>query len=144
MLKVEKIPNGTVIDHISAGKGLRVLEILGIRAGYPGKVALVMNGPSNKMGKKDILKIGGKHIDERTADRIALISPDATLNIIKEFEVVEKRKVKLRSRLTGIARCPNPNCITNHEQMASDFKLEEKNLRCAYCERLFMPDELTQ
>lgn len=143
MLKVEKIENGTVIDHIKAGKGPRVLEILCIQTDYPGKVALVMNVPSNKMGKKDIVKISDKHIDEKSADRIALIAPEASLNIIKNSEVIEKRKVKLRSRLNGIAKCPNPNCITNHEKMETDFKLEAKGARCAYCERLFKPEELS-
>ena len=143
MLKVEKIANGTVIDHIKAGKGLRVLQILNIQVDYPGKVALVMNVPSNKMGVKDIVKIADKHIDEKTADRIALIAPDASLNIIKDFEVVEKRKVKLRNRLSGIATCPNPNCITNQEKIESDFKFDGKGVRCLYCERLFKPEELS-
>ncbi len=143
MLKVEKIANGTVIDHIKAGKGLRVLQILNIQVDYPGKVALVMNVPSNKMGTKDIVKISDKHIDEKTADRIALIAPDASLNIIKDFEVIEKRKVKMRNRLTGIAVCPNPNCITNHEKIETDFTLEERGTRCLYCERLFKPEELS-
>lgn len=143
MLKVEKIANGTVIDHIKPGKGPRVLQILGIGADYSGKVALVMNAPSNKMGKKDIVKIADKHIDDKTADRIALVAPEASLNIIKDFEVIEKRHVKLRQRLSGIAKCPNPNCITNHERMESDFKLEEKGARCLFCERLFRPDELS-
>ncbi len=143
MLKVEKIDNGTVIDHIQAGKGLRVLQILNIQVGYHGKVALLMNTTSSKMGKKDIVKIADKHIDDKTADKIALIAPDASLNIIKNFEVIEKRHVKLRSRLVGVAACPNPNCITNHEKMESEFKLEGNGIRCFYCERLFKPEELS-
>ncbi len=143
MLKVEKIANGTVIDHIASGKGLRVLEILNIKSGYPGRVALVMNASSDKMGKKDIVKIADKHIDDKTADRIALISPEASLNIVKEYEVVEKRNVKLRDRLSGIGKCPNPKCITNHEAMESDFKLEDKGVRCTYCERPFKPEEVS-
>lgn len=143
MLKVEKIANGTVIDHITAGKGLRVLEILNIKVDYPGRVALVVNAPSDKMGKKDIVKIADKHIDDKTADMIALVAPKASLNIVKEYEVIEKRTVKLRERLTGIAKCPNPKCITNHESMDSDFKLDGDGLRCMYCERLFAPHEVS-
>ncbi len=143
MLKVEKIADGTVIDHIPAGKGLRVLQILNIQAGYLGRVALLMNTTSKKMGKKDIVKIADKHIDDKTADKIALIAPEASLNIIKNFEVIEKRQVKLRSKLVAVAACPNPNCITNHERMESEFKVEERGIRCSYCERLFKPEELS-
>jgi aspartate carbamoyltransferase regulatory subunit len=143
MLSVEKIENGTVIDHIKAGKGLRVLQILNIQVDYPGRVALVMNVPSGKIGKKDIVKIADKHIDEKSADKIALIAPEASLNIIKNFEVMEKRQVKLREKLVGVAACPNPNCITNHERMESAFKLDGKGIRCLYCERLFKPEELS-
>ncbi len=144
MLKVEKIEDGTVIDHIRAGKGPRVLEILNIHEDYQGNVALVMNAPSKKMGKKDIVKISGKHVDDKTADRIALISPEASINIIKGSKIVEKRTVKLHSRLIGLAKCPNPNCITGHEQIGTDFKVEGKGIRCFYCERLFKPEELTK
>ncbi|MFH1447459.1 MAG: aspartate carbamoyltransferase regulatory subunit, partial [Candidatus Micrarchaeota archaeon] len=143
MLKVEKIANGTVIDHITAGRGLRVLDILNIKSGYTGKVALVMNAPSDKMGTKDIVKIAGKHIDDNTADRIALVAPEASLNIVKEYEVVEKRNVKLRERLIGIIKCPNPKCITNHESMESDFRVDGDAVRCMYCERPFKPQEIS-
>ncbi|MEM4390219.1 MAG: aspartate carbamoyltransferase regulatory subunit [Candidatus Micrarchaeia archaeon] len=142
-LVVEKIENGTVIDHITAGKGLRVLDILGIRPGYEGRVALVMNVPSKKMGRKDIVKIEGKFLDEREVNKIALIAPQATLNIIRAGEVSEKMAVKLPSSISGVFRCPNPRCITNFERMSSRFIIERgPRMRCAYCERVFSPDEV--
>jgi aspartate carbamoyltransferase regulatory subunit len=144
MLKVEKIVDGTVIDHIKAGKGLRVLDILNIHEDYAGNVALMMNAPSKKMGKKDIVKISEKHIDDKTADRIALISPGASFNSIKNSKIVEKRTVKLRDRLAGVAKCPNPNCITNHERIETDFHVEQKGVRCFHCERVFKPEELSR
>ena len=146
MLKVEKIESGTVIDHIRAGRGLDVLEILGINSSYQGRVALVMNVPSKRMGKKDIVKIEGKHIDEHTADKIALIAPEATLNIIKNSNVSEKRVLKMPTNFVGILKCLNPKCITNHERADTIFSVEKESggtfLRCAFCERAFPADEL--
>lgn len=143
MLVVEEIEEGTVIDHILAGRGLRVLEILGIGENYRARVALVMNVPSKRMGKKDIVKIEGKFIDEKSANRIAVVAPEASLNIIKEGKVVEKRNVKLPSKLVGVFKCPNSKCITNAEHVETVFGVEPgPKMRCAYCERLFAPDEL--
>ncbi|MEM3031276.1 MAG: aspartate carbamoyltransferase regulatory subunit [Candidatus Micrarchaeia archaeon] len=142
-LAVEKIENGTVIDHITAGKGLRVLDILGIRSGFEGRAALVMNVPSKKMGRKDIVKVEGKFLDEKDVDKIAVIAPQATLNIIRNGEVKEKRAVRLPSFISGVFRCPNPKCVTNFERMSSRFAVERgPMMRCSYCERAFSPDEL--
>ncbi len=147
-LSVEKIEDGSVIDHITAGHGLRVLNILRIDEKYAGRVALVMNVPSKTMGKKDIVKIEGKFIDEKTADKIAVIAPQATLNIIKKGEVVSKDMVEIPSKLIGVFRCPNPKCITTSEKIETDFEVEkgerEPGMRCAYCERKFTPEELKE
>jgi len=145
-LIVEKIDDGTVIDHIPAGLGLKVLEILKIDKDYNARVALVMNAASRKMGKKDIVKIEGKKIDEKTANKIALIAPNATLNLIKNSEVVEKTPVKLPKELVGVFKCPNPQCMTNVEPIETIFKLEkmepERKLRCSFCELVFEAKEL--
>ncbi|MBI4399192.1 aspartate carbamoyltransferase regulatory subunit [Candidatus Micrarchaeota archaeon] len=141
-LSVEKIENGTVIDHITPGKGLRVLGILQIDSEYKGRVALVMNVPSKHIGKKDIVKIEGKLIDDKTADKIALISPNATLNLIKNSEVIEKRNVKLPKVLTAAFKCPNPKCITNAELVETKFLVEKETLKCYFCERYFKAEEL--
>ncbi len=141
-LKVEKIENGTVIDHISAGEGLRVMKILGIGIGYPARFALIANVKSKKMGKKDILKIEEKYIDEKDFDKIALVAPKASVNIVKGSRVVKKKDVAMPARIDGVLACPNPKCITNFEQVASVFLVEKKTLRCAYCERSFAAGEL--
>jgi len=143
-LTVEKLVDGTVIDHIEAGKGILVFKILNIDENYEGKVALVMNVPSKRMKKKDIVKIAGLHVDEKTANKIALISPKATFNLIEKSKVVEKKKVKLPDILVGIAKCPNPVCITNHEKgVETEFlKSNGNTLRCAYCEKSFELEEI--
>ena len=144
-LTVEKIENGTVIDHIPAGNGLTVLKILEIGKDYLGRIALVMNVPSKALGKKDIVKIEGKQIDEKSADKIAVIAPKATLNFIKKGSVVEKRRVELPEKMVGVFDCPNSKCVTNLETMQTRFLVEEENTyRCAYCERVFTGEELEE
>lgn len=141
-LVVEKIENGTVIDHIPAGAGLKVLEILKI-GGTNYKVALLMNVPSRRLGKKDIVKIAEKQLDEREVNKIALVAQSATLNIIRNGEVVEKSEVRIPKSLVGVSRCPNPKCITNGEKMETRFSQEDKDrFRCGYCEMLFEAKEL--
>lgn len=141
-LVVEKIENGTVIDHIPAGMGMKVLSILKVAAGS--KIALLMNVTSKRLGSKDILKISEKQLDEKEVNRIALVAPNATLNIIKNGSVVEKSVVCLPHELHGVARCPNPKCITNSERIETRFAQEEKNkFRCYYCEMLFDTNELS-
>ncbi|OIO21385.1 aspartate carbamoyltransferase regulatory subunit [Candidatus Micrarchaeota archaeon CG11_big_fil_rev_8_21_14_0_20_47_5] len=141
-LKVEKIENGTVIDHISSGEGLRVMKILGIGLGFSARFALIANVKSKKMGKKDILKIEEKYIDEKDFDKIALVAPSASVNIVKGGRVAKKKNVAMPARIDGVLACPNPKCITNFEQVASAFFVEKKTLRCAYCERSFSAGEL--
>lgn len=141
MITVEKISNGTVIDHIEPGKGRRVLSLLGIDENYPYRVALVINVPSKKMGRKDIVKIEGIFVDSAKANIIALISPNATVNVVKNEAVVKKFNAELPEKLE-IGKCPNPNCITNYEHGNEEFVREGKLYRCIYCERLFKSSEL--
>lgn len=140
-LTVEKIENGTVIDHIEAGKGLAVLSILKIGGDHCGRVALVMNVPSKKIGKKDIVKIEGKHIDEKAANKIALIAPRASFNLIKNGEVIEKNAVEIPKLLKGVLKCPNPRCITNHEFIETCFKRDDGELLCTFCEKSFKSED---
>ncbi|MEM2908796.1 MAG: aspartate carbamoyltransferase regulatory subunit [Candidatus Bilamarchaeaceae archaeon] len=143
MLTVEPIEKGTVVDHIKAGMGARVLRIMGITETYPYNVALVVNAPSKKMGKKDIVKIAEKIITEDEANIIALVSPGATVNIIRNSKVEKKYTVELPEKLEGNGICPNPNCITNSESnVLKIFKKEDSGYRCHYCERLFRAEEL--
>ena len=138
---VEKISNGTVIDHITAGMGRRVLSLLGIDETYPHRVALMINVPSKKTGRKDIVKIEGICVDSAKANIIALVAPNATINIIKNENVERKFNAELPQKLS-VGKCPNPNCITNSEKGYEDFSLEGSHYRCNYCERLFKSIEL--
>ena len=146
MLKVEMIENGTVIDHIEAGKGKRVLDLLGVDEKYEHLVALVMNVTSKKTEKKDIVKIAGIYVRDEMVNKVALVSPNATINIIKDSKVEKKHKVELPQELKGIGKCPNPVCITNWESTGdcnSHFtKKEIDKYKCIYCERAFSASEL--
>lgn len=144
MLNIEPIERGTVIDHIKAGMGAKVLRIMGIGDDYQYRVALVMHAPSKKMGEKDIVKIAEKVITEKEANIIALVSPGATVNIIKNGKVEKKYRVELPDKLDGIGVCPNPNCITNSDGDVKRIfaKEADDNYRCYYCERLFRAKEL--
>ncbi|MFH1257898.1 MAG: aspartate carbamoyltransferase regulatory subunit, partial [Candidatus Micrarchaeota archaeon] len=113
MLKVKKIESGIVVDHIPQGKSTKLLSILGINEGFKGTVSVLINVPSGSSGLKDIIKIEGRELRKKELEKIALIAPLATINIIKDFEVIEKYKVKLPEVLEGVVQCPNPNCITN-------------------------------
>ncbi|MHC1631333.1 MAG: aspartate carbamoyltransferase regulatory subunit [Methanotrichaceae archaeon] len=138
-LKVTPIGNGTVIDHISAGQALNVLKILGIHRTTDVTISVLMNVTSRSLGKKDIVKVENRELKEDEVNKIALITPGATINIIRDREVVEKYKVDMPDVILGVARCPNPNCISNTEEpIKSQFLVKSKNpvvLRCIYCEQ---------
>ncbi|HMK47820.1 MAG TPA: aspartate carbamoyltransferase regulatory subunit [Methanocella sp.] len=138
-LRVKPIVNGTVIDHISGGQALNVLKILGISSRSKYVVSVLMNVPSGEMKGKDVVKIENRELDPEELDSIALIAPKATINIIRNYEVVGKHRVVLPKEVSGIVRCGNPNCISNtNEPVASRFMVEpageEVQLRCSYCE----------
>ena len=137
-LIVRKIRDGTVIDHIEAGRALQVLKILGITGEEGYTVAVVMNVESKKLGKKDIVKVEGLELKESQVDRIALVTPRATINIIRNYRVVSKRKVKVPEKIIGLVRCLNPNCITNQprEPVKPSFTLLRASpllIVCDYC-----------
>ncbi len=142
-LRVDAIKEGTVIDHIPANKALDVIKILALKE--TDVITIGTNFPSKKHTKKDIIKIENKELTEQEVNKIALIAPNASLNIIKNYKVVKKIKVSLPEVLEGIIRCPNPNCITNKESVTSRFFVVSKKpvkVRCAYCERIFSSDEI--
>ena len=144
-LKVRPIENGTVIDHIARGKALNVYKVLNI--GEETTVTIAMYVPSKKYGKKDILKIEGVELSEEDVNKIGLISPNATINIIKNGDVVKKFKVKIPDIITGILKCTNPNCITNVERVPGKFKVERKDplkIRCIYCEKFLNTIEIAR
>lgn len=141
-LKIQPIRNGTVIDHIAPGTAMKVLRILGLpRAGATSAVTAAMNVSSsqNAASRKDIVKIEDRELDPHELDKIALISPLATVNIIREYDVAQKHRVRVPEVVNGIVRCPNLNCVSNHEPVRSSFRIVRQNptaLRCQYCERL--------
>lgn len=143
MIYVDEIKNGTVIDHISAGKGKKVLDILGLGNDEIYKLALVMNVNSKRLDKKDMLKISEVYLTDEQVNKIALVSPNATINIIKKSKVAHKHIVTLPNNLIKVAKCPNVNCITNFEIASeTNFNLNEKHYKCFYCEKAFKPTEL--
>ena len=134
-MNIDSIQNGFVIDHIPAGKGMTLYELLGLDE-LNCSIALIKNVGSEKMGKKDIIKIDAA-IDINF-DIIGFIAPEVTVNIIKDGEIVEKKSMELPLTLTGVIRCKNPRCITTTEQeIVHKFKLTDKEnrvYRCIYCE----------
>jgi aspartate carbamoyltransferase regulatory subunit len=140
-LKIQPIKNGTVIDHIGNGLALEVLKIIGVRdLDKDSTVSVALHVRSQKLGWKDIVKVENMELSPRKVNAIALISPNATISIIREFKVREKRLVDLPDHIVGIVRCPNPNCITNqHEPIESEFEVLRRRpvvLKCIYCERM--------
>ena len=139
-LKVQPIRNGTVIDHIASGKAVTVMRILGLlRPGWTSTVTAAMNVPSDSAaGRKDILKIEDRELDPAEVNKISLIAPNATINIIREYEVARKEHVQLPEKVSGLVKCPNPNCVTNHEPIKTQFLVIHKDpvkLQCGYCDR---------
>jgi aspartate carbamoyltransferase regulatory subunit len=141
-MQVDQIEMGTVVDHIRAGRAAKVMKLLEISEGYPHRVAIVLNVPSAKMKTKDIVKIEGKLVSEECANLIALVSPGASVNIIRGGKIEKKFNVSLPREVKGIARCPNPNCITAEGAKTLFAREGGERYRCHYCERLFKAGEL--
>ena len=139
-LKITPIKNGTVIDHISNGLALEVLKIIGAHTlDKDSTVSVALHVRSNKLGWKDIVKVENMELSPRKVNAIALIAPTATISIIREFKVREKRPVDLPERVVGVLKCPNTNCISNqNEPIESEFEVASRRpvtLICAYCDR---------
>jgi aspartate carbamoyltransferase regulatory subunit len=139
-LKISAIQNGTVIDHITAGTALKVLHILGLDHDPPtSTVSVIMHVPSRAHGLKDIVKIEDRELKKKELNRIALLSPHATINIIRDGEVAEKHHVRPPREVVDVASCENPNCITNsREPVGTKFTVIRKEpmvLKCFYCGR---------
>lgn len=137
-LKITPIKDGTVIDHITPGRALKVLHVLKLPESTSSVVSILMN-VMGKKGKKDIVKIENRELDPKELDKIALIAPRATINIIRDYEVVKKHTVEIPDEVIGITRCSNPTCISNaREPVESRFHVISKDpprIRCYYCER---------
>ena len=140
-LRVSKIRDGTVIDHISAGQALNVLAILGIDGAGGEQVSVGMNVPSETLGRKDIVKVEGRELSQAEVDVLSLIAPHATINIVRGFDVIEKSRVERPERVTGVLSCPNANCIsTQGEPVEPTFDVLSEGVRCAYCDTIIRED----
>lgn len=139
-LRVSKIKDGTVIDHISGGYALDVVKILGITGRESGRtrvMTIAINVPSKRFKVKDIVKIEGRALNAQEVNKIALVAPHASINIIRDYDVVEKLEVKLPKVIEAIVKCVNPVCISNsNEPAAAKFYVESEEpllLKCHYC-----------
>jgi aspartate carbamoyltransferase regulatory subunit len=137
MLHVSKIKDGTVIDHITSGHALDVAKILGINRLEKRVITIAINVPSERLKRKDIVKIEGRELNPEEVHKIALVAPHATINIIRNYRVVEKQRVKLPEVIEDIMKCTNPACISNsNEPVQARFYVEEEEpllLKCHYC-----------
>ncbi|RDE16489.1 MAG: aspartate carbamoyltransferase regulatory subunit [Candidatus Thorarchaeota archaeon] len=146
-LRVDKIKDGTVIDHIRGGHALEVLEILGITGKEGAIVSLAMNVASSKMGRKDIVKIETRFLDSAEVAKIALVAPEATINLIRDTKVVKKTRVQLPNIISDVIKCPNTRCITNQERepITASYQVVSKSpiqLKCLYCWTLVSDEEI--
>jgi aspartate carbamoyltransferase regulatory subunit len=143
--KVFAIKEGTVIDHIKAGQALKIIQILKLYANDK-IVSVGLNFPSKTQKFKDIIKVEKRELTSEEANRVAILAPQATINIIRDFEVVKKFKVQIPEQITKIVICPNPKCITNNEPMPTVFQVQanknEVKLHCQYCEKTFDQNEI--
>lgn len=137
-LSVSALKNGTVIDHIPSKSLFKVISILGLDK-IDTQITFGGNLNSKTFGKKAIIKVSEMFFEQDDINKIALVAPDASLNVIKDYEVVEKKIVQVPKSIIGIARCVNPKCITNHEDIPTKFTLLDKkdiSLKCVYCEKI--------
>ena len=138
-LVVSALENGTVLDHIPAENVYKALNILNLK-GIENQITIGINLNSKQNGKKGIIKIADMFFEDNELNKLALLAPEATVNVIRDFKVVEKKKVELPKEIFGIAKCRNPKCVTNHQPITTRFtvnvKGNETSLLCHYCEKI--------
>jgi aspartate carbamoyltransferase regulatory subunit len=140
--KVSKLERGTVLDHLRAGTALRALRVLALPQGATMTVGV--NLQSGRLGRKDIVKIEAYELTQAEAAKVALLSPDATLSIIRDYQVVAKHDLVPPERFRGLIRCPNPACIVQAERIPASFRVESRDpvrVCCEYCERPIAADD---
>jgi len=143
-LQVSAIENGTVIDHIPAMNLFQVLHLLNLE-GFENQITFGTNLDSQKYGKKGIIKVSDKYFKAEEINKIALFAPTATLIEIRDYQVVEKKKVEIPDELVNMVKCFNPLCITNHEEMITRFRVIDKKelkVQCLYCEKIMEKDDM--
>ena len=143
-LQVAALENGTVIDHIPAEKVFTVVSLLGLQD-MKTPITIGANLESKKLGRKGIIKVADYFFKDEEINKIALIAPDATINVIRDYKVVEKYSITLHETLRGIVRCNNPKCISNNEPMETVFHVtrrEPLEVTCRYCNRSMNAQEI--
>ena len=154
-LLIRAIKHGIVIDHIPSEKVFAIVEILKLKE-YSERITVATNMPSSSLGRKGIIKIEEKILEEKELNNISLLAPNVTINIIDNYEVVEKSKLEKLDKVIGLMKCDNPKCISNHENIETKFirikedseNLNENNLeekskyKCFYCEKVILEDEI--
>lgn len=141
-LEISPIRHGTVIDHITPGEGLTVISILGITRGTEVTVTIASNVESSRGGRKDLVKIADRELVKEEVDKIALVAPDATISIIREYQVIDKKPVEVPQEIVGVITCPNPNCITNtKEPVPTRFAAHSRGFRCHYCDTVIAREQ---
>lgn len=136
-LQVAALENGTVIDHIPSSKIFEVISLLHLE-NVSSSVTIGINLKSKKMGQKSILKIADRFFTDEELNQLSVVTPNVSLAIIRDFEVIEKKQVKMPEELIGIIKCDNHKCITNNEPMRTHFHVLDKEngiLQCRYCNR---------
>ena len=130
--------NGAVLDHIPAENVYKALDLLNLK-GIENQITIGINLNSKAQGRKGIIKIEGRFFEDDELGKLALIAPHATVNVIRDFKVVEKKELELPKEVIGIAKCRNPKCVTNHQPITTRFtttkKGDEISLLCRYCEK---------
>ena len=138
-LVVSALENGTVLDHIPAENVYKALDLLDLK-GVESQITIGINLASKLHGKKGIIKIADKFFEAEELNKLALIAPKATVNVIRDFKVVEKMTLETPEEVVGIAKCRNPKCVTNHQPIKTRFKTVTENdkisLKCHYCEKI--------
>ncbi|MGL6261417.1 aspartate carbamoyltransferase regulatory subunit [Vibrio sp. WXL103] len=146
-LQVEAIKNGTVIDHIPAQVGIKVIKLFDMDKSNQ-RVTIGLNLPSSALGSKDLLKIENVYINEEQANKLALYAPNATVNQIENYQVTRKLPLVLPKQVHDVFECPNSNCITHNEPVETSFSVIEKQqdirLKCKYCEKVFSREIVTE
>lgn len=138
-LVVSALENGTVLDHIPAENVYRALDLLNLK-GIENQITIGINLNSKAQGRKGIIKVEDKFFEDEELNKLALIAPKATVNVIRDFQVVEKKKLVMPEEIHGIAKCRNPKCVTNNQPVKTWFKTidngNEISLLCHYCEKI--------
>lgn len=143
-LQVAALENGTVIDHIPSDKVFIVVALLGLE-NTDSNITIGNNFESKKLGKKGIIKVADRYFTDEEVSRLSVVAPNVKLNIIRHYEVVEKKQVLMPDELKGIVKCNNPKCITNNEPMQTWFHVIDKEqgiLKCHYCEKEQQKDNI--